>query len=88
MTTDVQDNRIDLRAYFDAASVMLQKPQQRPAGSKRWDAMKESKPGAGRFVHISCYAGMVPNPKDELAPHIPFVQRPGKTYRRVAVAAQ
>lgn len=76
--------RIDIRAYFNAAYVMRQRPQQRPAGIKKWEAMQQNKPGAGRFIHISCMAGMVPNPKDELAPHIPFVQRPGKTYRKAA----
>lgn len=35
-----------------------------------------------RLVHISAQARMVTNPKDPRGPLIPWVQRPGLTYRK------
>lgn len=35
-----------------------------------------------RYIHVSCKARMVPNPEDPKGHWIPWVQRPGVTYRR------
>lgn len=35
-----------------------------------------------RYLHVSAEARMVPDPKNPRGPWVPYVQRPGVTYRK------
>lgn len=48
----------------------------------RWKYLKALKPSRGRYFHVSCFANMVPNPRGLEFPAIPFVEKPGVTYKR------
>lgn len=39
-----------------------------------------------RYLHVSALARMVTNPADTKGPLIPWVQRPGSTYRKPVVS--
>lgn len=46
----------------------------------RWAYLKALRPAPPKYLHISAYARMVPNPINPLWPPVPWVQRPGVTY--------
>lgn len=48
----------------------------------RWAYLKALKPSQGRYFHVSCFANMVPNPRGPMFPVIPFVEKPGITWKR------
>lgn len=44
--------------------------------------MPTSKGYTSRYFHVSCFAAMVPHPLGPTFPVIPYVEKPGVTYRR------
>lgn len=40
--------------------------------------------GRERYLHVSARAGMNPDPRGKHFPMIPWVEKPGSTYRRAA----
>lgn len=47
----------------------------------RWAYLKALKPSPGRYFPVSCFANMVPDPRGSGFPALPFVERPGITYK-------
>lgn len=89
--TERQDTRADLREYFRICHMTMGRAPHRPPGSKRIQAMRENKPGAGRYFHISAHVSMRSDPRGATFPKIPTIAKPGKTYnvgRNAAKRAQ
>lgn len=49
---------------------------------ERWAYLRALKPSPPRYLHVSARAAMLPNPQGTAFPAIPWVQRPGVTYRK------
>jgi hypothetical protein len=41
-----------------------------------------NKPPVGRYFHVSCFANMVPDPRGLGSPAIPYIEKPGVTFKR------
>ena len=51
--------------------------------SGRWAYIKQLDVSPGRYLHISAYARMLPNPVDPVGlPAIPWIEKPGVTVVR------
>lgn len=59
-----------------------------PLKPTRWAYLKSLRLGPGRYLHVSCKCGMRANPFNALAPALPWVESPGKTYNVGANAAK
>lgn len=47
----------------------------------RWAYLKALKPSSGRYVHVSSFANMVPNPNGPAFPAVPVKEKKGVTFR-------
>lgn len=52
-----------------------------PVSPERWAYLKKLKVGPGTMIHTSCEAYMIENPFGKHLPLVPFVAKPGRTYK-------